>query len=133
MALRRWKTMTGALLTLALVGAMQIGGAAPASAASCTGDVTYSSTSNAIHLVTAGKTYSLAGIAAACAAAPLVEVSPDSDIWELSADLIVQHGAISSPSVQVRRVRPCCRAPVAQLVGQRLHPRHPNLPPTTAR
>lgn len=36
----------------------------------------------------------MAGIAAACAAAPLVEVSPDSDIWELSADLIVQNGAI---------------------------------------
>lgn len=74
---------------------MLVGGVAPASATSvCTGtDATYSSTSNAIHLVTAGKTYSLADILTICPGAPLAEVDTANDVWELRADLIVSNGA----------------------------------------
>jgi mannuronan 5-epimerase len=65
--------------------------AAPADAATCASPVRYSSSSDTIYLTAPGPVDTLAEIKAACASAPLVQVSPG--IWELNADLVVQNGA----------------------------------------
>lgn len=82
-----------ALLTavIALVGVVTVGAPA-AQAASCTSPVKYSPSSNTLYLVLP-QTYTLTSIKAACMAAPITEVDPSTQTWELSADLILQNGA----------------------------------------
>ena len=75
--------------------AMTVTVAPPASATACTSPVRYASSSNTIYLVAGpagGGPWTLSQIHAACPAAPLVEVDPVSQTWELSANLIVQNG-----------------------------------------
>jgi parallel beta-helix repeat protein len=62
-----------------------------ASAASCSGQVRYASSTNTIYL--ASGTASLSTIASLCPAAPLTLVDTSANTWELSADLVIQNGA----------------------------------------
>jgi mannuronan 5-epimerase len=64
----------------------------PAEAAACTSPVKYASTSNTIYLLTA-QPWTPSAIKAACPAAPLQEVDPAHQIWELRADLVLNNGA----------------------------------------
>src|SRR3954447_14591531 len=65
---------------------------APAEAAACSSPVKYASSSNTIYLLTA-QAWTPTSIKQACPAAPLEEVDPANQIWELRADLVLNNGA----------------------------------------
>ncbi|MGW1563046.1 right-handed parallel beta-helix repeat-containing protein [Streptomyces sp. NPDC002144] len=85
------RRLSVALTVLGLLTGPVVLFAAPAQAASCSGQVRYASSTNTIYL-TSG-TASLSDIDALCPSAPLVETDPSTNTWELSADLVVQNGA----------------------------------------
>jgi poly(beta-D-mannuronate) C5 epimerase len=64
----------------------------PAEAAACASPVKYASSSNTIYLLTA-QAWTPSSIKAACPAAPLQEVDPAHQVWELRADLVLNNGA----------------------------------------
>jgi poly(beta-D-mannuronate) C5 epimerase len=64
----------------------------PAEAAACTSPVKYAPTSNTVYLLTA-QTWTPSSIKAACPQAPLEEVDPAHQVWELRGDLVVSNGA----------------------------------------
>jgi parallel beta-helix repeat protein len=82
---------TAAALLLAS-GAVVLTTAAPANAVACSTPVRYASSSNTVYLLT-NQSFTPTDIKSFCAAAPLTLVDPASQVWELSADLVLQNGA----------------------------------------
>src|SRR3954468_5841899 len=83
--------------TIGLTGVLVAGVTAavaqtPAEAAACTSPVKYASSSNTIYLLTT-QAWTPSSIKAACPAAPLEEVDPAHQVWELRADLVLNNGA----------------------------------------
>lgn len=66
--------------------------AAPAAAVPCSSPVRYASSSNTIYLL-ANQSFTLSSIKSDCESAPLTLVDPTDQVWELSADLVIQNGA----------------------------------------
>ncbi len=80
----------GAALLVA-VGALVAVETSQASAASCSGEVRFSATSNRLYVESGTQT--LSTILAKCPGVPLVRVDPVAKIWQLNADLQVENGA----------------------------------------
>ena len=81
-----------AAFLLMIAAALALTPASPAGATACTSPVRYAASSNTIYLVTAS-TFTPSSIHAACPSAPLTEVDPATNTWELRADLVLQNGA----------------------------------------